>query len=99
DTLVVLEIMELLEQILWMLLCQFRIDDNSRIAIRTVTSCANSFKTGLTLNKIRLGWCFARREGRESGCCQCGSRQQRGEQLHIVGLVMCAKLPDSTMTP
>src|SRR3990167_8388884 len=48
---------------------------------------------GLAFDEIRLGRFggIARRIGRKNRCCQCGSRQQRGEQLHIEGLCLCAQ--------
>ncbi len=62
-----------------------------RIAISTMTSCAYSFVTGLTFDEVRFGRCIARREGRESGCCQCGSRRREASNFILMGLVMCSK--------
>ncbi|MNV67680.1 hypothetical protein D3C71_1604890 [compost metagenome] len=91
-----LELLQLLDQVLGMLLRQCRISHNGRVAIRSVACCAYCSKACSSLRQIKLGVCLRRRgrfscrNGWENRCCQKGSHQHRGEQLHIEGLLLGA---------
>ena len=85
-TLATFELLQLLDQVLRVLLGQFRVGRRARVAIGTVAGGAHRCVTGLTLGHIRLGRdCFRygllgiNRDGRRR---QSGSDQEGGKQLH-----------------
>ncbi|OMP13821.1 hypothetical protein COLO4_00868, partial [Corchorus olitorius] len=109
--LVVLELQQLLDQVLGMLAGQLGLDGHRRIAVGRMACRADGGVAGLALRQIGLGRlrlsrgsrCLASGEsGKGGGCSKNGSRQQRGKQLHIEGVVLLLKAQnsaDSTMGP
>ena len=88
-----LEFLQLLDQVFGVLLRQLGVGRDGRIAVGAMAGRTHGGEAGLALDEIRLGHLrgVARRVGRENRCCQCGSRQQGGEQLHIEGVCLCAQ--------